>query len=120
MVGTQRPDQILIAAKIVSVLVTVVGTLHVEKLLALLLRFSELERTGKDAANTEKEFGQPAIFNVSIAAICPWKRVVSPPYVSSNILFLWLFFFFLLIKFRPRFPQKLYSVSQFSSPQYPW
>lgn len=119
MVGTQRPDQILIAAKIVSVLVTVVGTLHAEKLLALLLCFSELERTGKDAANTEKEFGQPAIFSVSIAAICPWKRVVSPPYVSSNILFLWLFFF-LLIKFRPRFPQKLYSVSQFSSPQYPW
>jgi len=43
MVGTWRPGQILIGAKIISVLVRVVGTLHTEKLLALLLRFSELE-----------------------------------------------------------------------------
>lgn len=41
--ASQRPDRILVGAEMDSVLVTVVGTLRKEKLLALLLCSSELE-----------------------------------------------------------------------------
>lgn len=92
--ASQSPHQILVSVEMDSVLLTVVETLHMEKLLVLLLCSSELEWTGKDETNTEKQFGQPAIFHVSIAAMCPWKRVASPTYVFLNIMFLQLFFFF--------------------------
>lgn len=41
--ASQRPDWILVSAEMDSVFVTVVGTKHKEKLLALLLCSSELE-----------------------------------------------------------------------------
>lgn len=43
MEGTQGPGRMLIGAVIASVLVTVMGALRRENLLALLLHFSELE-----------------------------------------------------------------------------